>query len=514
VLLSIRNGMDSFFEWLAVQKDQDSSEQSGNGLERSVRSACRDLRTVSELWCIAVFSDGVFQPMMIAINESDTTKSMMSMRSVGRSIRHHLRRWSCGNCIDYLRFGWLLGGTGAASKVAPSADTMICAAASYLDNRALLELCCVSRGTLWTLLKRANTNTQQLTRLATHALVTFEHFIEEYLPNGALHAPSAAVRAIAAVAPPNNDAVERVFGVYDHLNSKVAVNMTQSHKEGRIVSRVNHTIEWWMAQPQETRDRALRVARTYSVKAKAVIAERRRRDDELRRARARAMQDTNQRKHTKRAVRNERNAALALWTGEAELTRSLQSITGKTARSTALRQQLTAYKQRHKAKDVRLSKDGKALTEDELKSQLLTVIQQYGKLVTPPQPQPQPQPTQTADEPAPASASAANTQALTQPKPPRASATKGRSKAKKDANTPSAPAAAAAAAANNSNGKGTCKRVMQCCGGVDTAGDRCVQCDCCSQWFHCACEQVAWEAVNSMQVYLCRMCLGELPQTE
>ncbi len=75
VLLSIRNGMDSFFEWLAVQKDQDTgSEQSGNGLERSVRSACRDPRTVSELWCIAVFSDGVFQPMMMAINESDTTQ--------------------------------------------------------------------------------------------------------------------------------------------------------------------------------------------------------------------------------------------------------------------------------------------------------------------------------------------------------------------------------------------------------------------------------------------------------
>src|SRR6185437_10268352 len=53
----------------------------------------------------------------------------------------------------------------------------------------------------------------------------------------------------------------------------------------------------------------------------------------------------------------------------------------KTARSKALQQQLTAYKQRHNAKDVRLSKSGKPQTEDELKTQLPTVMAQYGKFV-------------------------------------------------------------------------------------------------------------------------------------
>jgi hypothetical protein len=341
--------------------------------------------------------------------------------------------------------------------------------------------------------------------LAAHVLVTFEHFIEEYLPDGALHFPTAAVRAVAAVAPPNNDAVERVFGVYDHLNSKVAVNMTQSNKEGRIVSRVNHTIEWWMAQPPETRERALRAARTYSAKAKAVIAERRKRDDELRCARARAMQTTNQRKHTKRAIKTQRNAALALWTSEAELTRAMQSISGKTARSKALQQQLTAYKQRHDAKDVRLSKAGKALTEDELKAQLLTVIAQYGTFVPPQQPQPLQSTTSTPTDAAPALASASG--ALTRSAKAKRTTTTARrqSKAKKEKS-----ALAAAAAANDST------RVLQCCGVADSAsgGDQCVQCDCCTHWFHCACEQVAWEAVNSMEVYLCRMCLGELAPVE
>jgi hypothetical protein len=409
-----------------------------------------------------------------------------------------------------------MGGTGTASHVQLSADVTICGAASYLDDGTCRALRCVSRRTSWTLLKRANTTTQQLTRLATHVLMTFERFIEEYLPDGALHSPTAAVRAVAAVAPPNNDAVERVFGVYDYLNSKVAVNMTQSNKEGRIVSRVNHTIEWWMAQPPETRARALHAARTYSATAKAVIAERRQRDDELRRARARAIQTTNQRKHTKRAVKTQRNAALALWTCAAELTVAMQSISGKTARSRALQQQLSAYKQRHSVKDVRLSKAGKPLTEDELKAQLLTVMERYGKFVPPqppqqPQPQPQPQAlpstTSTPTDAAPALASASAATPL-RAKAKRTTTARRQSTARKEASPQSV--AAAAAAANDST------RVLQCCGVADKAsgGDQCVQCDCCTQWFHCACEQVAWEAANSMEVYLCRMCLGELAPAE
>lgn len=513
VLLSIRNGMDTFFEWLAVQKDNDTgnAQTSGNALERSVRNACRDSRTVSELWCIAVFSDGVFQPMMIAINESDTRKSMMSMQCVARSIRHHLRRWSCSNAVDGLPFGWLTNGTGAASKVQLSADVMMCGAAAYLDDRTFRALRCVSRAVLWTLLKRANTTTQQLTRLAAHVLVTFEHFIEEYLPDGALHSPTAAVRAVAAVAPPNNDAVERMFGVYDYLNSKVAVNMTQSNKEGRIVSRVNHTIEWWMAQAPETRERALRAARTYTVNAKAVVAERRQRDDELRRARARAMQTTNQRKHTKRAVKTQRNTALALWTCEAELTLAMQSISGKTARSKALQQQLTAYKQRHNAKDVRLSKSGKPQTEDELKAQLLTVMAQYGKFVTSQPPPSSSTSTPTDAASAPASASATPPRAKAKQQRTTTTTTRRPSKAKTEANTQSA---VPTTTANNSSRSST--RVLQCCGVADNAsgGDQCVQCDCCTHWFHCECEQVAWEAANSVEVYLCRMCLGELTPVE
>jgi hypothetical protein len=251
-----------------------------------------------------------------------------------------------------------------------------------------------------------------------------------------------------------------------------------------------------MAQPAEAREHALHVARTYSAKAKAVCAERHLRDDQLRFLRAKEQQAMNQRKHANRAVRHERNAAVQLWTNEQELTRSLQSIKGKTARIAALRQQLTAYKHRHNAKDVRLSKEGKQLQEDELKSMLLPVIQRFGQFVT--------RSPETARDSAEAATSTqgvsasslASTAAIARPqRKPRAK------QQPKRTCEPSTPA---------TNGK----RVLQCCGGVDNAGDKCVQCDSCCQWFHCACEQVAWEAANSMAVYLCRMCLGELPPVE
>jgi hypothetical protein len=184
----------------------------------------------------------------------------------------------------------------------------------------------------------------------------------------------------------------------------------------------------------------------------------------------------------------------------------MQSISGKTARSKALQQQLTAYKQRHSAKDVRLSKAGTPLPEDELKAQLLTVMERYGKFVPPQQPQPLPSTTSTPTDAAPALASAAAATPL-RAKAKHTTTARRQSKARKEANPQSA---AAAAAANDST------RVLQCCGAADNAssGDQCVQCDCCTQWFHCACEQVAWEAANSMEVYLCRMCLGELAPAE
>ena len=186
VLLSIRNGLDTFFEWLALQKDQNGKEQSANGLERSVRKACRDPRTVSDLWAIAVFSDGLFQPLMMAIND-DTCKTMLHMRSVALAVRLQFMEWEHERGLDTLRFGLLLGD-------APRVDDVICAGASYLERATLLELACVSRQTLWNMQKRVNTNTKELSRLAAHTHLTFQRFVVEYLPGGALHTPSSCHR--------------------------------------------------------------------------------------------------------------------------------------------------------------------------------------------------------------------------------------------------------------------------------------------------------------------------------
>jgi hypothetical protein len=507
ILQACQHGLDAFFDWLAVQKDQDNKEKKANGLERSVRNACCDPRTVSELWATAVFSDGLFQPMMMAINESDTHKSMMSLRSVAQCIRHHLRQWSEGRAMAGLLFGWM-------NETTMSAETVICAAASYITDRDQRSLSSVSRGTVWNLRKRSNTTTPELSQLATHVLAKFEHFIEEYLPNGALNQPIATVRAVAAVSPPNNDAVERLFGVYDHFNSKVAVNMMERNKEGRIVSRVNHTVEWWTKQEPETQERALHAARAYALKSKSVWNDRRRRDEELRRLRAAAVQATNAKKHTNRAIRQQRKAEVELWTSSGDLTLALQNITGKTARWQALRAQLSAYKQRHKVSDIRLSVNGTQLTEDELTAKLLTVIEQYGRAAAAASSSGS-SASASASSSSSSSATAASNSSVPPPartaRQPRSSKPRPKKMSTATSQASSTPSAAPPTAHTQPATRATMSRrqVLQCCNAVDTSGEYCVQCESCKEWYHCSCEQVAWEAVNSMETYLCRACMGE-----
>jgi len=78
--------------------------------------------------------------------------------------------------------------------------------------------------------KWSNTTTESLVLLAKQAFTTFERFIAEYLESGVLWKPSKPVQAVAAVTPTNNDAAERAFGMYDYLNSSVAVNMRTAVK--------------------------------------------------------------------------------------------------------------------------------------------------------------------------------------------------------------------------------------------------------------------------------------------
>ncbi len=484
ILLARQHGLDAFFDWLAVQKDQDNGEKKANRLESSVRNACRDERTVNELWAIAAFSDGLFQPMMMAINE-DASKNMLQMCAVAFNLRYQVREWSQGRSLDCLQFGLL-------PSAAPPLEVVICAAATYLDPHTLVELACVSRHTLWNVQKRRHTNTKELSHLAGRVLPVLEHFIEEYLPNGALYKPSAAAAATAAVAPTNNDAVERLFGVYDYFNSKVAVNMTEPNKEGRIVSRVNHTVEWWMDQSADIQTRALNAARGYAVKTKGVWAERRQRDAQLRRTRADLLQAINQRKHTNRAKRQQRFDELKLWTSKDELTRALQSIRGKTARFHALRSQLMAYKKCRGVKHVRLSAGGRQLEEEELRTQLLTVMENHGR--------------SSASTTALAVSSSSASALRSAPTPKRRHTAKAATPLPTTTATP--PATSKTVSRNE---KPPDVMVLQCCGSVDTGADRCVQCDSCAAWNHCECERVSWEAANSMEWYLCRVCMGEMP---
>ncbi len=50
------------------------------------------------------------------------------------------------------------------------------------------------------------------------------------------------------------------------------------------------------------------------------------------------------------------------------------------------------------------------------------------------------------------------------------------------------------------------ERTLVCCSRPDDMNEPCVQCDICSEWMHCMCENVDWDVVQEMGQYVCCDC--------
>src|SRR3954471_1007292 len=97
---------DGFFEWYSRHKQSSGGENNErlNRLERSVKAGLACPHTRKQLWLIAVLSDGLFQPLMIAINE-DPTKNMLSMSPVAERLHASLKQWAAGENLPALIHG-------------------------------------------------------------------------------------------------------------------------------------------------------------------------------------------------------------------------------------------------------------------------------------------------------------------------------------------------------------------------------------------------------------------------
>jgi hypothetical protein len=389
VLETKANGLDQFWTWL--QQSKSSDEAADNKLVSSVKSGLSNASIVAGAWMIAVLSDGLFQPLMYAINERDYDKDMLSMRPIAMRLLQYLSDWSAGQGFAALFSGWLVGaGVGdQISEYTPHWHDAVCSAYDWLDDADRAALACACRRTAWAMGKRRRTDLTRLRELAERLRDTFVRFTAEYAPGGALHPPakdaSAVAKAqwtqttkVANTCPNNDDPCERNVGKAKHIQTRVASNMLPHHKEARVLVSQNETIEWLCALPPEQFASVMSVARTYRSKMDMTRKQRAERDEQQLRASTKKQIEQNSKRRTKRTARQTAMAAVVLWTSETDMRTAVQSRSSETARKATVRQQLTALRHRLPDKTITLSAKGKPLTSAQLQELWLSVHQKHG----------------------------------------------------------------------------------------------------------------------------------------
>jgi hypothetical protein len=389
VLETMVNGLDQFWTWLQQSKSND--EAADNKLVSSVKAALADASVVAGAWLIAVLSDGLFQPLMYAINERDYDKDMLIMCPIVMRLLQYLSDWSAGQGFAALFSGWLVGaGIGdQISEYTPHWHDALCSAYDWLDDADRAALACACQRTAWAMSKRRRTDLARLCDLAVRLRDTFVRFTAEYAPGGALHPPAkdASVEAkeqwtrttkVAETSPNNDDQCERSFGKVKHIQNRVASNMLPHHKEARVLVSQNETIEWVCALPPEQFASVMSVARSYRSKMDMTRKQRAERDEQQLRASTKRQIEQNNKRRTKRVARQTAMAAVVLWTSETEMRTAVQSRTSETARKATLRQQLTALRHRLPDTAITLSAKGKPLTSTQLQDLWLSVHQKHG----------------------------------------------------------------------------------------------------------------------------------------
>jgi hypothetical protein len=388
LLETMVNGLDQFWTWLQQSKSSDESAE--NKLISSVKAALANLSVVGGLRLIAVLSDGLFQPLMYAINEHDQDKDMLSMAPIAMRLQQYLSDWSAGQSFLSLFAGWLVGaGLGdCVSEYTPHQLDVVCGAYDWLDDADRAALSCVCRRAVWNLDKRRHTDLARLRESAEKLRETFVRFTTEYAPGGVLHPPAKDAPAnvkdqwphivkVAGTSPSNDDGCERNIGTTKYVDA-VASNMLPHHKEARVLVRQNETIEWLCGLPPERFESVMRIARTYRKKMDARRQQRAERDEQRLRAATQKQIEQNTARRTKRNARQLAMTAVVLWTSEDDMRAACKSRSSETARKAALREQLTTLKHRLHDKTITLSAKGKPLTSAQLQELWLSVRQRHG----------------------------------------------------------------------------------------------------------------------------------------
>lgn len=389
VLETMVNGLDQFWTWL--QQSKSSDEAADNKLVSSVKAGLADAAVVAGVWLIAVLSDGLFQPLMSAINERDYDKDMLSMCPIVVRLLQYLSDWSAGQGFAALFSGWLVGaGIGdRISEYTPHWHDALCSAYDWLDDADRAALARACRRTAWSMGKRRRTDLTRLREMAQRLRDTFVRFTAEFAPGGALHPPAKDASAeakeqwtqtvkVAETCPNNDDPCERNFGKAKHIQTRVASNMLPHHKEARVLVSQNETIEWLCALPPEQFASVMSVARTYRSTMNMTRKQRAERDEQQLRASTKKQIEQNNKRRTKRAARQTAMAAVVLWTSETEMRTAVQSLASETTRKATLRQQLTALRHRLPDKTITLSAKGKPLTSAQLQELWQSVRQKHG----------------------------------------------------------------------------------------------------------------------------------------
>jgi hypothetical protein len=497
-------GKDGFFEWYRRHKQTSGGENNEklNRLELSVKAGLACQHTRKHLWLIAVLSDGLFQPLMIAINE-DPTKNMLSMRPVARLLNMLLRQWTENENIPALIHGWYVGGLVQSEFKVDRSDIIAGAAALAIqygflsaDDHSIKELPFVSARMRWNMLKRTNVSIPALQYLLKRAVTAFENFWKEYLPGGAFYKPSKDVAAVAFIAPNNNDGNERDCSQYKFLTTFVAVNMLTANKEARVIAKHNKSIEWLLNdQSVALRRKCVDVCRTSAEGYRKLQKSRKIRDDEIKRLRAVEQQRLQLQREQKRTEQKAKVAKTVVLATEDDVRRQLKTIKSESGKQTFLKEQLRVYKLNHKDKDIRFSEGGEDFTSDQLTGILFKMIAKYPSTAS--------SPSSSASSSSSSSSSSAQ---ITQPKPKR-NVKRRRKPSDEVSYDDDEDGEDSRSKPTENDNEGI---VLACCRGRGKGGgDECVQCDWCKEWYHCDCEGIEWETANAQEEYYCNDCRGD-----
>lgn len=311
----VDHGIEEFFQFRRAAADS-----ADNKLVAAVRADLKNPLILRQLWLVETLSHGLLQPLSHAINKSETTKSMYSMRDAFALFEGRFAVWCDGKELDELRTG-ALWRAAAVSGVPESGST-----GQRTESKAWVER------------RRANVPDSVLQRAVQKLRPVWERFTAEYRSGGVLHGEvSETVKRIASIVPPSNDTVERTFGMVDRLLHS-GVTQTTANVEARVMAAQNHTIDWLLKLPEAEAARVMRAARDLSIKQSAATKEYEEECGHASDQRKRTLAATGMARAEKRKQKVQESLEIELWVSR-DVRNRVKALSSKTKKLGALRQQ-------------------------------------------------------------------------------------------------------------------------------------------------------------------------------